>query len=330
MAMRAAWYERQGAAREVLVVGEMEMPQPGIGEVRVRVYRSGLNPGDIKKRADAFGLGMAYPRVIPHSDGAGVIDAVGAGVAADRVGERVWVYGAQSYRPFGTAAEYVALPDEQAVRLPDAVGFAIGACLGIPARTAHAAVFAAGSVSGRTVLTAGGAGNVGRAAVALAAWGGATVIATVGNPAHTDLVRSAGAAHVLDYHAADVAAQVRALTGGAGVDLIVEVAFGRNLPLDAAVIAQHGVISAYSSDADAEPRLPFWPLLFNNVTIRLVGSDDLSPVEERRAVADITTSLDAGALQPHIARRFPLEEIATAHEAMEGPHPPGHIILDIG
>src|SRR5246127_2854520 len=138
--MKAAWYEKQGPAREVLVVGEMPDPIPAAGEVRIRIAASGVNPGDIKKRADAFGLGMAYPRVIPHSDGAGVIDAVGAGVPADRVGERVWVYGAQSSRPFGPAAEYVALPNEQAVRLPDAVGFAIGACLGIPARTAHAAV----------------------------------------------------------------------------------------------------------------------------------------------------------------------------------------------
>ena len=327
--MRAAWYERQGPAQDVLVVGEMETPEPGPGEVRVRLRTSGLNPGDIKKRADAFGLGMAYPRVVPHSDGAGVIDAVGAGVPAVRLGERVWVYGAQSYRPFGTAAEYVVLPGAQAVRLPDAVDFASGACLGIPARTAHAAVYAGGPVAGLSVLVAGGAGNVGRAAVVLAAWGGATVIATVGGVPQGDLARSAGAAHVLDYRAADVAARVRALSGDAGVARVVEVAFGPNLPLDAAVIAPHGTIAAYSSDADPEPRVPFWPLLFTNVTIRLVGSDDLSAAEERQAVADIAACLEAGALQPHIAWRFPLGEIVAAHEAMEGSRAPGHIILDI-
>jgi NADPH2:quinone reductase len=297
--------------------------------VRVRLHTSGINPGDSKKRTDTFGLGMAYPRVIPHSDGAGVIDAVGDGVPVGRVGERAWVYSAQSYRPFGTAAEYVVLPTARAVPLPASVDFASGACLGIPARTAHAAVYAGGPVMGLDVLVAGGAGNVGRAAVALAAWGGARVIATTGGAAQEDLARSAGAAHVLDYRADDLAKQVRALTGAAGAARIVEVAFGRNIALDEQVIAPHGVIAAYSSDAEAAPRLPFWPLLFNNVTIRLVGSDDLSADEERRAVAAITACLEAGALRPHIAQRFPLREIAAAHEMLEGSHAPGHIILDI-
>jgi NADPH2:quinone reductase len=297
--------------------------------VRVRVHTSGVNPGDVKKRADAFGLGMPYPRVIPHSDGAGVIDTVGDGVPASRVGERVWVYSAQSYRPFGTAAEYVVVPTAKAIWLPDAVDFAEGACLGIPARTAHAAVYAGGPVAGLDVLVAGGAGNVGRAAVALAAWSGARVFATAGGGEQEDLARSAGATQVLDYRAADVAAQVHALTGDAGVAHIVEVAFGRNVSLDEKVIAQHGTIAAYSSDADAEPRLPFWPLLFNNVTIRLIGSDNLSEAEERQAVTDITACLEAGALRPHIAQRFPLSEIAAAHEMLEGSRAPGHIILDI-
>jgi NADPH:quinone reductase len=327
--MRAAWYERQGPARDVLVVGELETPEPGPGEVRVRLHASGLNPGDAKKRADTFGLGLGYPRVVPHSDGAGVVDAVGAGVPAARVGERVWVYHAQSSRPFGTAADYTVVPAGKAVRLPDAVDFAVGACLGIPARTAHAAVYAGGPVEGLDVLVAGGAGNVGRAAVALAAWGGARVIATVGGAAQAALARSAGARQVVDYRAGDAAAQVRALTGGAGVARIVEVALGRNLALDAAVLAEHGTIAAYSSDADPEPRLPFWPLLFDNVTIRLIGSDDLSEAEERLAVTDIAACLEAGALRPHIAYRFPLGEIAAAHELLEGPRAPGHVILDL-
>jgi NADPH2:quinone reductase len=327
--MRAAWYERQGPARGVLIVGEMKTPEPGLAEVRVRLHTSGVNPGDIKKRINAFGLGMPYSRVIPHSDGAGVIDAVGDGVPADRIGERVWVYAAQSYRPFGTAAEYVVVPTVKAVRLPEAAGFADGACLGIPARTAHAAIYAGGPVASLDVLIAGGGGNVGRAAVALAAWGGARVIATVGGAEQEELARSAGALHVVDYRANDAAAQVRALTGDRGVARIVEVAFGRNLALDATVIAQHGMIAAYATDADAEPRLPFWPLLFNNVAVRLVGSDDLTEAEEHQAVTDITACLAAGALRPHVAQRFPLSDIASAHELIEGPHAPGHIILDI-
>src|SRR3954469_9718129 len=166
--MKAAWYETQGAARDVLVVGEMPDPEPGPAEVRIRVAASGINPGDVKKRQNAFGYGMPYPRVIPHSDGAGTIDRVGDGVAASRVGERVWCFGAQSYRPFGTAAEYVVVPSEQAVPLPAGVSFEQGACLGIPGITAHRAVHAGGEVDGRVVLVQGGAGAVGQCAVALA------------------------------------------------------------------------------------------------------------------------------------------------------------------
>lgn len=251
--MRAAWYERPGPARDVPVIGEVETPTPGPREVRVRVHASGINPGDVKKRDDFFGLGMACPKVIPHSDGAGVIDAVGAGVPANRIGERVWVFNAQSYRPFGTAAEFTVVPAERAVRLPDAIDFAAGACLGIPALTAHAAVFAAGPVRDLDVLVAGGAGNVGQAAVALAAWGGARVIATVGGEVQGDLARSAGAEHVLDYRASDLAARIRVLTEARGVARIVEVAFGRNISIDAAVIAQHGTIAVYATGADSTP-----------------------------------------------------------------------------
>jgi NADPH:quinone reductase len=179
--MRAAWYERGGPAREVLTVGEMDTPRPAPGEVLVRVRASGVNPGEVKKRADWMGFGIGYPRVIPHSDGAGTIEEVGEGVSYSRVGQRVWVWGAQSGRPFGTAAQYVALPSEQAVPLPDGVGFEVGTCLGIPARTAHRCVFADGSVSGETVLVSGGAGAVGTFAVSFAKWGGARVIATVGS-----------------------------------------------------------------------------------------------------------------------------------------------------
>src|SRR3982751_4959687 len=195
--MRAAWYETQGTARDVLVVGEMPDPEPGPAEVRIRVAASGINPGDVKKRQDAFGYGMPYPRVIPHSDGAGTIDRVGDGVPASRVGERVWCYGAQSYRPFGTAAEYVVVPSGQAVPLPDGVPFEQGACLGIPGITAHRAVHVAGPVPGRTVLVQGGAGAVGVCAVQLAHHAGGTVIATVRSASDESTARRAGADEVV-------------------------------------------------------------------------------------------------------------------------------------
>src|SRR3954471_22079987 len=196
--MRAAWYETQGAARDVLVVGEMPDPEPGPAEVRIRVAASGINPGDVKKRQDTFGYGMPYPRVIPHSDGAGTIDRVGDGVPASRVGERVWCYGAQTYRPFGTAAEYVVVPSEQAVPLPDRISFEQGACLGIPGITAHRAVHAAGSVNGRVVLVQGGAGAVGQCAVALARRAGALVIATVRSERDGLVAQRAGAHRVIE------------------------------------------------------------------------------------------------------------------------------------
>lgn len=333
--MRAAWYEQGGPAREVLTVGEIDAPRPSPGEVKVRLAISGINPGDTKKRADWLRFGVPYPRVIPHSDGAGVIDEVGGGVPRSRVGERVWVWGAQSGRPFGTAAEYVAVPSELAVHLPDRVDFAVGACLGIPARTAHRCTFADGSVAGKIVLVAGGAGAVGNLAVVFAKWGGAscegaaTVIATVGSPEQAEIARVAGADHALDYRAGDVAARIGEITGGAGVDRIVEVAFGRNLKLDTEAIAPHGTITAYSSDAEAEPHLPFWPLLFKNATIRLIGSDDMPQEAERAAISDITAGLEAGVLRARVAQRFPLDRIAEAHEAVEGDCTGGRIVLDV-
>lgn len=191
--MKAVWYERQGLARDVLVVGDMDDPEPGTGQVRIQVKASGINPGDLKKRQDAFGIGMPYPRVVPHNDGAGVIEKLGTGVPEHRLGERVWCYGAQSYRPYGTAAEFVVVPQTQAVWLPPAVSFEQGACLGIPGITAHRTVHAAGAVEGRTVLIQGAAGAVGSCAVGLAGQGGARVIATVRSEVDAAVTRRAGA-----------------------------------------------------------------------------------------------------------------------------------------
>ena len=323
--MRAAWYERKGPAREVLAVGEMPDPHPEPGEVRIRVRASEVNPGDIKKRDGWLGSPMPYPRVIPHNDGAGTIDAVGSGVPAARIGERVFVYGAQSYRPFGTAAERVTVPSEQAVRLPDETSFELGACLGIPGMTAHRAVYADGPVRGRTVLVAGASGAVGSIAAALAAWGGATVLATVRSPGDVDAARRAGAAHVFVLDGSDVAAAIRRIAPG-GVDRVIEVALGPNAALDAAVLAQGGVIAAYSSP-EPEPRIPFWPLLFNNVAIRLLGSDDFAPADKRHAAADLVTCLVERRLTIDVTQRFSLDQIATAHDAVERPSRPGRVVV---
>lgn len=255
--MKAAWYERQGAAREVLTVGEMDEPRPLAGEVRIRVAASGVNPGDVKKRQDAFGYGMPYPRVIPHSDGAGIVDAVGEGVSQEWVGRRVWCYGAQTYRPFGTAAGYSTVPLAQAVPLPASVTFEQGACLGIPGITAHRAVHVAGSVEGRTVLVQGGAGAVGATAVRLARQAGARVIATCRSESDTEAVLRAGAHEVL-LAGEGLAERIRALASD-GVDHLIEVAFGANIKADVEVLAQGGSIATYATDVFT-PEIPFWQL----------------------------------------------------------------------
>src|SRR5271170_4738073 len=221
--MKAAWYEKQGPARDVLNIGEMDDPQPLAGEVRIRIAYSGVNPGDVKKRENAFGLGMPYPRIIPHSDGSGTVDAVGEGVSGDWVGRRVWCYGAQSYRPFGTAAEYTVVPLKQVALLPESVPLEQGACLGIPGITAHRAVHVAGSVERRTVLVQGGAGAVGACAVQLAHRAGARVIATCRAESDKEVVSRAGADEIL-LTGEKLAERIRALAPD-GVHHIVEVAF---------------------------------------------------------------------------------------------------------
>lgn len=321
--LKAAWYERQGAPDAVLEVGELPDPQPGRGEVRIRVRASGINRGDVKKREGWLGSSMPYPRVIPHSDGAGEIDAVGPGVPGERVGERVWCYGAQSYRPFGTAAQYTVVPSDQAVPLPEAVSFEQGACLGIPGLTAHRAVFADGPVAGATLLVTGAAGAVGSAAVQLGRWGGATVLATVRREADVSHV---AAEHVF-VHDAALARQILELAPG-GVDRVVEVALDANAGLHVAVVSQGGVIAAYASGTD-EPTLPFWPLLFKNVTIRLLGSDDFPPAAKRQAARDIVDCLKAGRLRSEPAGRFPLEQIAAAHAVVAASARPGRVTLEL-
>ncbi|HEU5003161.1 MAG TPA: NADPH:quinone reductase [Actinomycetota bacterium] len=323
--MRAAWYERTGPAAQVLAVGEMPTPEPGPGEVRIRLATSGINPGDVKKRRGWMGATMPYPRVIPHSDGAGVIEAAGPHASDDRVGQRVWCYGAQSDRPFGTAAEYVCLPESQAVPLPPVVDDAQGACLGIPGITAHWAVHADGPVAGQTIVVAGAAGSVGRAAVAFARRGGATVIATV---THDPGGGAPRAHHVVDLANEPLEDAVRRILGRASVDRVIEVAFGANAAADGAILRPGGIIAAYATDDPGAP-FPFWPLLFNNVVVRLLGSDGFPPEVKAAGAHECSRAAADRDLVYPIAARFPLEQIARAHEAVEHPAAPGRVIIDL-
>jgi len=312
--MRAAWYDEQGPASEVLRVGERPDPAPGEGEVRVRVAFSGVNPGDTKKRDGWLGSAMPYPVVIPHSDGAGVVDRVGAGVDEGLVGRRVAVHGAQSYRQFGTAAEYTVVPTDLITPLPDTVSDEIGALLGIPGITAHRAVFGDGPVVGKVVLVHGIRGGVSGIAAQLAQWGGATVIGTVRRSSDLDAAGLPDVEHVIALDD-DPAAAVRRIAPD-GVDRIVEVALDANGDLDASVIANDGVIATYFARGD-RVSLPFPPLLFANVTVRFLGSDDFPPAAKRAAMDDLVTAVDAGALRLSVGQVLPLDQIAQAHDDVD-------------
>jgi NADPH2:quinone reductase len=319
--MRAAWYERRGPAREVLIVGEMPDPQPGPGEVRLALSVSGLSPGDIKKRAGWQGAPMEYPRIIPHSDGAGVIDVVGPGVDEERVGRPVWCYGAQSYRQFGTAAEFVVVPSELAVDLPavddpNQAGVLAeqAACLGIAGITAHRAIFGDGSVADLDVLIHGAAGGVGSIATQMAKRDRARVIAVVRRGQEARALEL-GADHVFLSDAPDLAHQIREVAPN-GVDRIAEVDFASHIDLDASVIAIGGVLSSYST-SDDHPAIPYWQLAFADATVHLLGSDDFPAAVKVIAARDLTDALVEGGLRSSIAARVPLAEIATAHELVE-------------
>ena len=328
--MRAAWYEQQGAADEVLVVGDMPDPHPAAGEVRIRVAVAGVNPGETKKRSDAFGIGMPYPRVIPHSDGAGIIDEVGDGVPSTRVGERVWCFGAQSYRPFGTAAKYVVVPTDQAIRLPDGIGFEQGACLGIAGLTAHRAVHVGGPVDGRTVLVQGGAGAVGSCAVGLARHAGSFVIATVRSEPDEHLARRAGAHVVIrtdDVSTAEIVEHIQSEAPD-GIDHIVEVAFSANIEANAELLVLNGSVAAYAT-VDGSPEIPFWPLVFKNIRLFFLGSDDFPMKAKQAAAVGLNDALEHEWPGFTIGAKFALSEIAQAHAWIDGRHGAGRVVIDI-
>jgi NADPH:quinone reductase len=325
--MRAAYYETNGAAREVLRVAELETPQPGRGEVRVRLAASGVNPSDVKSRA-GLTRKIAFPRVIPHSDGAGEIDRVGEGVSPSRVGERVWVWNGQWRRPFGTAAESIVLPSEQAAPLPANISMEAGACFGIPAYTAYQAVLLTGVEDGSTVLVAAGAGAVGHYAIQFAKKRRATVITTVSSAAKAEIARRAGADHVIDYKREDVGERVMAVTAKRGVDAVIEVDLAANARLLPNVLAPNGVVAIYGSGAP-EATIPFHFLLQNSIALKFFLVY-LMPQEQRtRATAEITRMLERGELIHNVAQTFDLADIVAAHEAVESGKAMGNVVVRV-
>jgi NADPH:quinone reductase len=324
--MRAAVYSKNGQAAEVFRIRDLPVPTVKGGEVLVRVKASGINPIDLKWRS-----GLRAPpygeELIPHFDGAGTIEAVGGGVCSSRIGERVWIYEALWQRAQGTAAELCTVPSARAVPLPANIDFAQGACLGIPALTAHRCVFADGPVVGLRVLVTGGAGAVGTAAIRFAKLAGAHVVATVSSPAKAEAASEAGADYVVNYHSQDIAGQIEA-TGGK-IDRIVDVALGLNLPVSADVLADNGTIVGYASDTLPEPTLPFRKLLYRNATVRHVLVFGIPEDAKRQAVADIQTWLANDSFRPRIAAHFGLQQIALAHDAAEKGMI-GKVIVDVG
>jgi NADPH2:quinone reductase len=325
--MRAAVYSENGPARAVLRLTDLPTPEPGPGEVRVRVVCSGVNPSDVKTRSGR--LKVAFPQVIPHSDGAGVIDAVGDGVSRRRVGERVWVWNAQWGRPFGTAAEFVVLPQAQAVPLPETVDYASGACLGIPALTGYHAVTMDGGVANKAVLVAGGAGSVGHYAIQCARLTGAgLIIASTSGAEKAALARDAGADAVVNYREENLAARVRELTSGRGVDRVVEVDLAANLAADLELVALDAHIVPYGSGALQIP-IPFLPSILRNVRFAFFIIYNLSPDDREQAIAGLTMMMEQGRLTHNVAARFPLSEIIDAHEAVEQGTARGNVVVDV-
>jgi NADPH:quinone reductase-like Zn-dependent oxidoreductase len=325
--MRAAWFEEFGTAADVLKVGEFDTPVAGPGEVLVRLHASGVNPSDVKKRTGSFPNLLDAGPVIPNSDGAGIIEAVGEGVSTKRVGERVWIYQAQFARRLGTAAEFVAIDSERAPRLPDNTDFDVGACLGIPAMTAHRCVFADGNVDGQKILVTGGAGRVGFYAVQWASQAGATVIATASNKEDADACIAAGASKIVNHRDDNFAQAILDASDGELMDRIVDVEFGANLQTSIDVIRTGGVIATYSSMQDAQPKLPFLQMMYKDLTIRMVIVYSMPESAKQFAIADIERALSAGQLQHRIAQTFPLDDIAKSNELVEQSGVRGSVVL---
>jgi NADPH2:quinone reductase len=326
--VKAVWYESIGEAEQVLNYGDLEDPQINDGEVLVKLNTSGVNPSDVKIRAGARGE-LQFPRIIPHSDGGGIIVEVGEEVSEDRIGERVWIWNGAFGRAFGTCAELIVLPSSQAVAMPENVSFETAACLGIPASTAYYGIFADGPVKDQTILITGGAGAVGYLGIQLAKWSGAHVISTVSGDDKATVAESAGADLVVNYKTDDVIKAVNDFTKGHGVDRILEVEFGGNLSVSEHVIKNNGVIAAYGSVAEANPSVPFYNLMFKSVKLNtyliyIVADSDRANINQ-----GINAALSDNALTPIIAKSFQLSETVNAHQSVEEGSIIGNVVINI-
>lgn len=326
--MKAAWYEKIGAAAEVLQVGEIENPQPNEGEVLVELKTSGVNPSDVKTRAGARGE-LQFPQIIPHSDGGGIITQVGQGVDQGRIGERVWIWNGAFGRAHGTCAEMIALPSDQAVSLPDETSFEAAACLGIPASTAYYGMLCDGSVENQTVLVTGGAGAVGYYGIQLAKWSGATVITTVSGDEKAKVASDAGADLIINYREEDVVSAIKDFTNNEGVDRILEVEFGGNLSVSEEVIKPNGTVAAYGSVAVMEPSLPFYNLMFKGVKLNTYLIYIVSESDRSMIVNGLNEAMNDGALNHIIAESYALDDIINAHQSMESNQVIGNIVINI-
>ena len=325
--MKAAWYSHNGKASEVLTVGDWPTPEPGTGEVLVKLHTSGVNPSDVKSRA---GRPLAFERIIPHSDGAGVIEAVGAGVDSARVGQRVWIWNGQWQRAMGTCAEYIAVPADQAVLLPDHISFEAGACLGIPALTAWQAVEHAGDIAGKTVLVVGAANAVGAYCVQMAKHKGARVIGTVGGHERAELAKALGADHTVNYKDSDCTDQLTALVGTGGIDIIIDMDFSTlDQFVAAGLLKDHGLIVCYGSNNMVNPTIDFKAWLYHSITLKLFLVYTLNEREREAALAGLNQLLQDNVLRHDIGARFKLEEAAIAHETVEQGRTIGNVVIEL-
>jgi NADPH2:quinone reductase len=327
--MKAAWFESFGPARDTIILGQQPKPHPLAGEVLVKLNTSGVNPSDVKKRVGAFPRLLDEGLIIPHSDGAGIIEAVGEGVSDDRIGERVWVYQAQFGRRFGTSAEYVTLDESRAAILPENSSFEVGACMGIPAMTAHRCVFADGPVAGQRIVVTGGAGRVGYYAIQWAKSAGATVYATTSNPADEQVCRDVGADNVVNHRDEDWGDRLLKITGGEKVDRVIDVEFGANLSEVLKFVRTGGTISTYSSSQVKEPQLPFLRMMFMDLTIHMVIVYAMPESAKKDAIKDINRFLLEDRLRHRVADTFSLSETANAHELIEQGKVRGCVVVEV-
>ena len=326
--MKAAWYTKTGKAADVLQVGELDDPIPVAGEVLVKIKVSGINPSDVKTRAGARG-DLQFPRVIPHSDGSGEIVDVGEGVDRNRIGERVWIWNGAFGRADGTCAELISLPEFQAVKINNDVSYESAACMGIPASTAYYGVLANGSVNGKTVLISGGAGAVGFYGIQIAKLSGANVITTISSDEKAEIANNAGADKVINYKNENVIEEIMEYTENDGVDRIFEVEFGGNLPINEKIIKPNGVIAAYGSMAEMEPKLPFYNLMFKGIKIDTFLIYSIEKKFREEVLNGLSELLNQNSLKHMISQTYSIDDIVSAHEAMESGSVIGNIVIEI-